>query len=997
VAALGDLLSRLDADPLRRGKQFERICQWFLTHDPRYTHLRHVWLWDEWPGLWGADAGIDLVAEDHEGHLWAIQAKAYDPAYWVTKHDVDTFLSESGRPQFSFRLLIATTDRIGHNAKRTLAAQEKHASFLGLSGLEAAEINWPSSPADLRAPRLPPKRPWPHVRQAITKVIKGFEGAERGQLIMACGTGKTLAALFIHERLAAKRTLVLVPSLSLLAQTLREWRANKRVEFDFLPVCSDDTVTDSDAVVAHTSDLGLPATTDPERIAEFLRRRSGPRVVFATYQSSPEIAIAFRLGRVPAFDLVIADEAHRCAARVSSDFATVLDSEAIKARRRLFMTATPRYFTGRVVREAKEADFEVASMDNEAVFGPVFHRLGFSEAIERNLLTDYRVVVVGVDDTTYRDWARRGRFVTADCAKVTDARALAGQIGLAKAMRRYDLRRMITFHSRIKRARDFACELPEVIAWMPPRQRPKGTLWCDHVSGEMAAGQRHVLLRHLGSLDLSDRGLLSNARCLTEGIDVPTLDGVAFIDPRASEIDIIQAVGRAIRRAPDKTVGTIVIPVFVETEEDPITALDDSAFKPVWDVTKALRSHDEELGRALDELRRELGRTGRGANRPSKIHFDVPERVSASFVRAFDVRLVKETTVAWEFWFGLLQAFADRNGHAGVPSDLRVDGHRLGFWAAEQRHLYRKSELSVDRIRLLTGLPGWSWDPRDDQWDVTFNELEKYIRSHGHTSISTTYATETGVRLQVWVTAQRRLYASGKLDVSRQRRLEALPGWAWEPATAKWEIGFAHLRDYADAHGTAAVPKGHVTADGYRLSQWVSVQRSFYATGRLEQDRLRQIEALPGWTWNTRIDQWEIGYAKLTEYIKLPGSTPIKDIKGTDKFDGYPIGQWVKVQRRFHSKGELSADRQRRLQALPGWSWNIRSARWEEGFGVLLHYVDIYGDALVPTSHAMDDFDLGAWVSTQRSFYRKGVLSSDRARRLEQLPGWAWDARRGRR
>ena len=387
VTALGDLLGRLDPEKVRRGRQFARICQWFLTHDPVYAHeLRRVWLWDDWPGRWGADAGIDLVAEDHEGHLWAIQAKAYNAAYWVTKHDVDTFLSESGRPEFSFRLLIATTDRIGRTAKRTIEAQEKQASVLLLGDLEAAEVDWPASPSDLRAPQLSPRRPegrWAYQGEAMNAVVEGFDQSDRGQLIMACGTGKTLTALFINEKLAAQRTLVLVPSLSLLAQTLREWTANTEAGFDFLPVCSDETVAEPDAVVANTSDLGFPVTTDPEEIATFLRRRSGPRVVFATYQSSPQIAKAFRLGRVPAFDLVIADEAHRCAGRVSSDFATILDSEKIRARRRLFMTATPRYFTGRVVREAKEADFEVASMDDEAEFGPVFHRLGFAEAIER--------------------------------------------------------------------------------------------------------------------------------------------------------------------------------------------------------------------------------------------------------------------------------------------------------------------------------------------------------------------------------------------------------------------------------------------------------------------------------------------------------------------------------------------------------------------------------------------------------------------------------------
>ena len=272
------------------------------------------------------------------------------------------------------------------------------------------------------------------------------------------------------------------------------------------------------------------------------------------------------------------------------------------------MTATPRYFTGRVLRAAQEADFEVASMDDEAKFGTVFHRLRFGEAIKRDLLTDYQVAIVGVDDATYGEWAEKGTLVTLDGKKITDARTLAGQIGLAKAMRKYDLHRTISFHSRVNRAREFAASMPDVIAWMPARQRPKGELWSSHASGEMSAGERHVLLQHLSRLDDGERGLLANARCLAEGVDVPTLDGVAFIDPRRSEVDIVQAVGRAIRKSEDKTVGTIVIPVFIDTDADPEAALRSSVFKPVWDVIRALRAHDDELGAQLDELRREMGK-----------------------------------------------------------------------------------------------------------------------------------------------------------------------------------------------------------------------------------------------------------------------------------------------------------------------------------------------------------------------------------------------------
>ena len=478
-------------------------------------------------------------------------------------------------------------------------------------------------------------------------------------------------ALWLHERLPSSRTLVLVPSLSLLGQTLQEWVGNAKTPFDTLPVCSDDTVRrgEDDALMSSTLDLGYPSTTEPDDVRTFLKRR-GPRVVFATYQSSPVIQEALQTTR-RRFDLVIADEAHRCVGVASSAFSTVLDPKKIPARKQIFMTATQRYYTGRVIKEAKaeQGDLEVASMDNEAVFGPVFHRLTFGQAIEQELLSDYRVVIVGIDNATYRTYADEGRFLKFDGAEQTDARTVAAHIGPAKTMHTYDMQCVISFHGRVAGAKAFATEVPRIIDWMPRRKRPSGTIWAEAVSGAMAAGDRKTRLDRLRAVDTGERGLLSNARCLGEGIDVPTLDGIAFIDPKHSQVDIVQAVGRAIRKGDGTKTATIVVPVFVDTnaaDKDHEAVLDASAYQAIASVLRAMRDHDENLGETLDGFRRIIGKRTKSKKPrwPSKIVPDFPATLNKDFIAAIHAHVIRLTTSRWEEGFGHLSAYVQANGSA---------------------------------------------------------------------------------------------------------------------------------------------------------------------------------------------------------------------------------------------------------------------------------------------------------------------------------------------
>jgi superfamily II DNA or RNA helicase len=1022
VGTITQLLDALSPDPRERGRQFEHLCRWYLLNDPTYSLIvQSVWLWDEWPGRWARDAGIDLVAETRTGELWAVQAKCFNPDYALKKADIDSFLSESSREVFSFRLLIATTDRLGPTAQRTLAEQEKPAHCVLLAALESTGPGWPESPNDLALRRQPRKAPYPHNERAVEQILNGFKKTARGQAIMACGTGKTLVALWSSERLEACRTLVLVPSLSLLAQTLREWSANASRQFEFLPVCSDETVSDEDHFISQTIDLGFPVTTDPEQIADFLRR-PGPSVVFSTYQSSPMVAEAFKQG-APALDLVVADEAHRCAGAPSEAFRTVLVEDLIRTKRRLFMTATPRYLSAALKKKNEGDEFKLTSMDDERAFGPVFHRLTFGEAIAQGLLSDYQVAIVGVDEPTYAKFVADGLLVALEGRSI-DARSLASQIALTKAVAKFDLQRILTFHSRVRVAKRFTETLHDTIAAMPPDERPADPVWASYVSGEMPSGERDRRLRIFGDATVGARRLLANVRCLSEGVDVPSIDGLAFIDPRGSPVDIVQAVGRVLRRSAGKTKGTVVLPVFIDSASGADLTLSNSVFAPVWQVLVALRAHDETLAEELDELRRSIGRGSAGWSRlPSKVILDLPTTVGEDFVRAFTVLLVEKTTRGWEFWYGLLEEYVRETGDATVPAKLLYRTFPLGTWVNLQRVIYAhgvreadgtirlnpRGVLSPDRVRRLEGLFGWSWDVFGTRFELGLRCFARYVAEGGNSNPPRdAKVTQAGSRapflIGKWVGELRAAYRQGRLAQSRIELLEAIPGWTWAPYADSWERAFEHLVQYVVRTGHSNVPDDHCE-DDFRLGRWVSQQKAFpKRLGRLSEDRRARLESLPGWSWGRsyalsaagaarHTKAWQTGFDRLARFADENDHARVPRNYRDEDFN---LGEWVSVQRKNWTKGLLSVEREKLLEAIPGWTWAAHGDAWEKGFASLEAYLKCNDGAKMPVPGEVDAYgvNLGGWIRAQRKLYQRGTIDPTRRERLESLPGWLW-AQRG--
>jgi predicted helicase len=765
-----------------KGKEFEYFVKWFLKNDPEWsTQVNQIWLWDDYPDRWGQDCGIDLVFEHKNGDIWAVQAKCYSPEYSITKPDIDKFLSESNRKGIDRRLLIASTDKIGANAKQVCNAQEKPVTHFLFSGFDKSAIEYPKNLSELNtAKRKKRPSPYPHQTEAIDAVEKGFKESDRGQLIMACGTGKTFTTLWIKERISAETVLVLVPSLSLLSQTLREWTFACNIPFDVLCVCSDQSVGKrhkNDEIIQSIKNVHFPVTSNVKEIGTFMKC-SRNRVIFSTYQSSSLIAKSQCDPEVPEIDLVIADEAHRCAGNIESEFSIVLDDKKIKAKRRLFTTATPKTYSVSLKTNISERGVDVTGMDNEMLFGKEFYKLNFGQSIALGLLTDYQVAIVGVNNHRISEWIERRELVQTNSGNVIDAESLASQIGVIKAIKDFDLKRMICFHNRVKRAKSFASEIQGSIETVPIENRPSGSILSDYVSGQMSAHDRRIKLNKLNKLTKGDRVLLSNVRCLSEGVDIPALDGVAFIDPRKNHVDIVQAVGRAIRLSADKKIGTIVLPVFIKDDASVESSINKSNFKPVWEVLNALRAHDNILSYELDKIRTNLGKKkdlSREKSKIPKILFDLPTTVDQSFSDSLRTYLVEKTTSSWNFMFGLLEVYVEKEGHAMVSYDYKTeDNHRLGPWVSSQRK--NKKELDQNKIEKLNALAKWSWDPLLDNWLEIFSVLVQYCSDNGHARVPRYFNTENGFGLGQWVHKQR---VSRSLTPYKINKLESLAGWTW--------------------------------------------------------------------------------------------------------------------------------------------------------------------------------------------------------------------------
>jgi len=634
-----------------KGTRFERLMRGYLLTSPIYENIfDKVWMWNDFPyrlQFGKTDIGIDLVAITKDNEFWAIQCKCYLEDSYIDKKNVDSFLGTSGREftledgkkvRFSHRLWISTTNKWSQNAEESLHNQTPPVSRISLFDLESAPVDWEKLDDGIFGikARTAKKTVRNHQMEAIEKVHEHFKIADRGKLIMACGTGKTYTALKIAEKETKGDglILVLVPSIALMGQTLTEWFYDADKHINAICICSDAGVSSKkkknvseDTDSSGIENLALPASTDVKNILkQFIHiekhKKEGLTVVFSTYQSIDVISKAQKnLGTV--FDLIVCDEAHRTtgvtlAGEDESSFVKVHDNNFLQAKKRLYMTATPRLFSDDSKSRADLNDAVLCSMDDETLYGREIHRLGFGQAVEEGLLADYKVLVLTLSE---QDISPSVQKMVADdeySINSDDASKLIGCInalskhivgddGIISVTDPLPMKRAVAFCQNIRASKEitnnFNAVSEKYIADLP-REKQEITLNVNaqHIDGTMNATARDNLLAWLKEENDECR-VLCNVRCLSEGVDVPSLDAVMFLAARNSQIDVVQSVGRVMRLSEGKRYGYIIIPVIIPSDIPPERALDDNTrYKVVWTVLNALRAHDDRFNATINKI-----------------------------------------------------------------------------------------------------------------------------------------------------------------------------------------------------------------------------------------------------------------------------------------------------------------------------------------------------------------------------------------------------------
>lgn len=996
-------------DEHARGAALEIFAEACLATQ-RVYQAREVWPGNSMPSalrqqlhLPMADMGVDGVFVTPADEPVCYQSKFRTGRPALTWTELSTFygLADVG----GRRLVFTNCDVVARVAEERLGAIFVRGSDLDRLTPEDFQIieAWLAE-----RPATPKKKnPKPHQVVALNDIVGGLSRGPRATALMACGSGKTLIALWAAERLGAHTVLVLLPSLALVRQTLHEWlHETSWPDVQFLCVCSDPTVQpEEDSLLVRPSDLDFEVTTQSADVRRFLERPTASvRLVFSTYQSSQVVAAA--IAGLPPFDFGVFDEAHKTAGRDGARFALALKDENLPIARRLFLTATPRHYD--VAKKDKFGEAKVVfSMDVPEIYGPVVHRLPFRAAATAKIITDYKVIISVITSEMVTNEALRLGVVLVEGDEVK-ARQVANQIALKSAIEEHNVAKVFTFHSKVAAAKSFTSSGPEGIG-----THLEG-FHCTHIEGAMTTAYRERLMREFAT---APRAILSNARCLTEGVDVPAVDMVAFLSPKRSLVDIVQATGRAMRLSPEtgKQFGYVLVPLYVEkargqTIKDAVLR---SNYDEVWKVLQGLKEQDDFLAQTIAEMCIERGRTGgfddsRFRERVEILGPELSLDILRSVITAACLDAIGES---WFGRYGQLIAYKHEHGSCDMPARWDED-QKLATWVVNQRVLQRDGVLEPEKVELLNQL-AFKWNPHASKWLTSYLALLEYRKQFGNCRVPQDW--KENQKLAKWVSTQRVQYARGKISRERIARLEKI-GFDWDLGKATWDERFAELCAFKERFKHTRVKVKW--PENPLLGAWVVEQRYNRRRNKLREDYFQRLDSI-GFEWDGRVAAKpklkvpadpDKGWREIFERFKAHAAANGVDVVTVVDEDTKKINRWMLYQRQAKNRGELSASRINALNEI-GFVWQVNARRtgsravlptpaeapitrtWEEMFSELVDFFKLHGHCNVSDDWTAQP-ELARWVVQQRRAKKQNHLTPEQVSRMEEI-GFAWNTHDG--
>jgi len=964
----------------KKGDLFEEFTYHLFKLDPRLNgNLESIWPYSNIPDkiltqlkLPSKDKGIDLLAIIN-GEFYAIQCKfRQDPRKTITWTELSTFfgLSFGMNNKIKGGFLVTNTLDLCDEVINSLKVQPIYGDFFDNLSLRFFEC--------IRKNRIrgsySKKKPLQHQRLCILNAELHYLDFDRGYISMACGTGKTLTSYWINNKLFNKKTVIFVPSLYLLSQFYSDWVNQSYAEKNKIHYILIGSDADVDEEIKYKSN-GLILNTDPKSIRQYIKSIApqDKLVVISTYQSADKLAEACRGIE---FDFSIFDEAHKTVGQADKKFNLMLTNKYLQIKKRMFMTATPKIYNGDLDAE------DIISMDNKNIYGHNVFTYDTSEAIRDKRLVDYQVISLYAKNADIVKAIKTNKLVKFQDEFDADANYVGIIIILLKKIHDNTCKHLITYHNKVSSARKFA-EILETINNLLYNDE----ILVGHLNGSTSMTKRTKIIKDFA---LSKKAILCSARVLNEGVNIPVVDSVCFVDPRFSTIDIIQCIGRSLRLHEGKNMAHIIVPIFINNFED---NFDKDAHGNVIRILKSLKNTDSGVIEYF-KMRANGNYGGR--------KIVVNEFFEEKYCKEIDLDEwntmisgnIWKVTDSFECMYEKVKQWIEEN-NGKIPSMMSKNQIEkgLGYWCSDKRKFYKKGKLSQDTIMKLESISTWYW--KIDTFNKQLRELKNWVENNDG-KIPSAHASDTIEKnLGSWCNNKRIGYKKGILSKEKIDELEHITTWYWKREDTFYER-YEEVENWVNENGKipSAKSKNQVEKS---LGTWCSNKRKNYRIGILTEKQISDLNKIKHWYWPDdtvkEVKTFDATFAELKEFVEKNGRIPTYGSKDLVEKN---LGAWCTSRRMNYKKGTLTKEKIKKLEQLPGWYWpKLNTKRvtqtFDERFDDLKKWVDS-NNGKIPSYGSDDKIEkrLGQWCGTLRSKYKDNNLSADQINKIKTIKSWYW-------